>query len=71
MDENERLEALASRADGDSVTVDFNRAYNPTCVYNPEYACPLPPQENRLDVPIPAGEKIPKFRSASETARAN
>lgn len=60
-----------TRTDGDSVTVDFNRAYNPTCVYNPEYACPLPPQENRLDVPIPAGEKIPKFRSASKTARAN
>lgn len=53
------------RAGDDSVVVDFNRAYNPTCVYNPEYACPLPPPENRLDVPIPAGEKTPKFRGES------
>ena len=49
------------RADADSVVVDFNRAYNPTCVYNPGYACPLPPSENRLDVPVPAGEKTPQF----------
>lgn len=46
---------------GDSVVVDFNRAYNPTCTYNPEYACPLPPEENRIDAPIPVGEKTPKF----------
>lgn len=54
-----------ARADGDSVVVDFNRAYNPTCVYNPEYACPLPPEENKIDAPIPAGEKTPKFVRAS------
>jgi len=48
-------------AAGDSVVVDFNRTYNPTCAYNPEFACPLPPDENRIDVPIPAGEKTPKF----------
>jgi hypothetical protein len=57
-----------SRAAGDSVVVDFNRAYNPTCAYNPEFACPLPPEQNRLDRAIPAGEKIPKFRAA-KTAR--
>lgn len=49
------------RPNGDSVVVDFNRTYNPTCVYNPEYACPLPPEENRIDAPIPAGEKVPEF----------
>jgi len=48
-------------ASGDSVVVDFNRAYNPTCAYNPEFACPLPPDGNRIDAPIPAGEKAPKF----------
>ena len=48
-------------APGDSVVVDFNRAYNPTCAYNPEFACPLPPDENRIGAPIPAGEKTPKF----------
>lgn len=49
-------------APGDSVVVDFNRAYNPTCVYNPQYACPLPPDENDVPFPIRAGEKMPSFR---------
>jgi uncharacterized protein len=39
------------------VVVDFNYAYNPSCAYNPEYSCPLPPVENWLHVPIRAGEK--------------
>lgn len=47
--------------EGDSVVVDFNRAYNPTCAYNPEFACPLPPDENRIETSIPAGEKTPQF----------
>lgn len=47
--------------EGDSVVVDFNRAYNPTCAYNPDFACPLPPPENRIDAPVPAGEKKPSF----------
>jgi uncharacterized protein len=38
--------------------LDFNRAYNPYCAYNNEYSCPLPPAENMLSVPIPAGEKL-------------
>jgi uncharacterized protein len=38
--------------------VDFNRAYNPYCYYNPTYDCPYPPKENRLQVAIRAGEKI-------------
>jgi uncharacterized protein (DUF1684 family) len=38
--------------------LDFNRAYHPFCVYNPEYVCPIPPRENRLTVPIRAGEKL-------------
>ncbi|MCL2877903.1 MAG: DUF1684 domain-containing protein, partial [Acidobacteria bacterium] len=37
--------------------LDFNRAYNPYCTYNPEYSCPSPPKENTLPVPIRAGEK--------------
>lgn len=53
------------RAQGDSVVVDFNRAYNPTCAYNPEFACPLPPEGNRISARIPAGEKTPKFGGAS------
>ncbi len=37
--------------------LDFNYAYNPYCVYNPRYSCPLPPAENRLAVPVRAGEQ--------------
>jgi hypothetical protein len=38
--------------------LDFNRAYHPTCVYDPSYDCPVPPRENRLAVAIPAGERL-------------
>jgi len=38
--------------------VDFNLAYNPYCAYNERFSCPLTPFENRLKVPIRAGEKI-------------
>lgn len=38
--------------------VDFNVAYHPYCYYNAEYDCPLPPKENRLAVPIRAGERL-------------
>jgi len=38
--------------------VDFNRAYIPYCYYNPTYECPLPPPENRLKIPIRAGERM-------------
>ena len=38
--------------------IDFNRAYNPYCYYNPTYDCPYPPRENRLQMPIRAGEKM-------------
>lgn len=43
--------------DKNSVTLDFNAAYNPYCAYNPTYACPLPPPENKLDVAVKAGER--------------
>jgi uncharacterized protein (DUF1684 family) len=39
------------------VVVDFNRAYNPPCVFTPYATCPLPPAQNRLPVRIEAGEK--------------
>jgi uncharacterized protein (DUF1684 family) len=38
--------------------VDFNLAYNPYCAYNDIWNCPIPPAENRLAVPIRAGEKV-------------
>lgn len=41
----------------DTVTLDFNRAYNPPCVFTDYATCPLPPPQNKLQVRIPAGEK--------------
>jgi uncharacterized protein (DUF1684 family) len=38
--------------------LDFNRAYSPFCVFNVNYDCPVPPRENRLKVPVRAGEKL-------------
>lgn len=40
-----------------TITLDFNKAYNPYCAYSDTFSCPLPPQENLLTVPIQAGEK--------------
>jgi uncharacterized protein len=42
----------------DHFLVDFNLAYNPYCAYNDAWSCPLTPFENRLKVPIRAGEKL-------------
>jgi uncharacterized protein (DUF1684 family) len=36
--------------------VDFNKAYNPDCAFNPNFSCPLPLPENRLPVRVTAGE---------------
>ncbi|MEO7021839.1 MAG: DUF1684 domain-containing protein [Ktedonobacteraceae bacterium] len=40
-----------------SLLLDFNYAYNPSCAYNDRWVCPLAPPENRLNVAISAGEK--------------
>ena len=42
----------------DTLVLDFNYAYNPFCAYNAQWVCPVPPAENRLSVPIPAGEQV-------------
>ncbi len=41
----------------DVLLIDFNKAYNPYCTYNPRYSCPIPPEENDLLVRIEAGVK--------------
>jgi len=46
-----------------TITIDFNKAYNPFCVYNYQYTCPIPPEENSLDIEINAGEKLYSFPS--------
>jgi uncharacterized protein (DUF1684 family) len=47
----------ADVAEDDSITIDFNRAYNPPCAFTPHATCPLPPVENRLALRIEAGER--------------
>ena len=39
------------------VVLDFNKAYNPPCVFTPYATCPLPPRQNRLGIRVEAGEK--------------
>ena len=39
------------------LVVDFNKAYNPPCAFNEYSTCPLPPQVNRLNLRVTAGEK--------------
>jgi uncharacterized protein (DUF1684 family) len=41
-----------------SVVIDFNKAYNPYCAYSEGYACPRPPDENRTEIAVEAGEKM-------------
>ena len=45
---------------GDSIIVDFNKAYNPYCAYNKKYSCPLVPRQNRVKTRILAGVKAYK-----------
>lgn len=45
--------------DGGGLVLDFNFAYNPSCAYDPRWACPLAPPANRLDIAIEAGERRP------------
>ena len=40
--------------EGDSIEIDFNKAYNPYCAYNKKYSCPIPPQENTTSRPAQA-----------------
>jgi uncharacterized protein (DUF1684 family) len=49
-------------SEGDVMTIDFNYAYHPSCVYDPIWSCPLAPPENRLTVPIAAGERLSPAR---------
>jgi uncharacterized protein len=41
-----------------TLTLDFNFAYQPSCAFDPKWACPLAPPENHLDLPIRAGERL-------------
>ena len=44
--------------DGTRVTLDFNYAYHPSCVHDPQWSCPLAPPSNRLPIAVTAGERL-------------
>ena len=44
-------------AEASEIELDFNQTYNPYCAYNHDFSCPRPPAENRLTVPVAAGEQ--------------
>jgi uncharacterized protein (DUF1684 family) len=48
---------LGADPDG-RLVLDFNFSYNPSCSYDPRWACPLAPPENRLAVAVEAGERL-------------
>jgi uncharacterized protein len=52
--------AIAQPAEDGAVTLDFNRASNLPCAFTDYATCPVAPAENRLPVPIEAGEKNPR-----------
>jgi uncharacterized protein (DUF1684 family) len=58
---NRSLTIAAPGPDG-RVSLDFNRAVNLPCAYTRLATCPLPPAENRLPVPVEAGEQTPTER---------
>lgn len=50
--------------DGHQIILDFNKAINPPCAFTDHATCPLPPPENRLQLRIEAGEKVPEFKGS-------
>ncbi len=49
---------LGGDRDAGTLVLDFNFAFQPSCAFDPKWACPLAPPSNRLDVPIRAGERL-------------
>ena len=49
---------LGGDAERGTLVVDFNFAYQPSCAFDPRWACPLAPPENRLAIRIEAGERL-------------
>ncbi|GAA1844557.1 DUF1684 domain-containing protein [Agromyces salentinus] len=49
---------LGAGPDGDSLIVDFNFAFNPSCAYDPSWSCPLAQPGNTVREEIPVGERL-------------
>jgi len=41
--------------EGDKISIDFNKAYNPYCAYNEKFSCPIVPRDNYLNIKVEAG----------------
>jgi hypothetical protein len=50
---------LGREGSEDAWVLDLNFSYNPSCAYDPDWACPLAPLGNRLAVDVPVGELTP------------
>jgi uncharacterized protein len=50
--------AEAAPGTAGTLIVDFNFAFHPSCAFDPRWACPLAPPENRLEIPVRAGERL-------------
>ncbi|CAB4673194.1 unannotated protein [freshwater metagenome] len=48
------------------IILNFNQAFVPPCGFSIHYNCPMPPPQNRLHLPVRAGEKIPVFKDGYE-----
>ena len=48
---------LGNSPESGPLVLDFNFAYNPSCAYDPAWACPLAPAGDRVPVEIPVGER--------------
>ena len=49
---------LGGDPDRRTLILDFNFSFQPSCAFDPKWACPLAPRENWLDIPIRAGERL-------------
>ncbi len=54
---------LGPGADDDSLVLDFNFAYNPSCAYDPMWACPLPQAGNIVAAEVPVGELYTAYKA--------
>ena len=55
---------LGGDPEAGALVLDFNFAFQPSCAFDPRWACPLAPPENRLDLAIRAGERLHEERPA-------
>ena len=49
---------LGGDRENGTLVLDFNFSFQPSCAFDPKWACPLAPPENRIDAPIRAGERL-------------